>query len=215
VDRGGTRGGSQSTISQLYTAFQRWAANEGKATLAKSKLKMRLSNVPGVAEQVSSGKSRGWNLRILPDSEWGSATTQSIARSVVEVSQNGSSKAAAFQELGTLYLGTQPYRDVERTSSSGDLEGNIHAVGREGDSKRTKFQPTSASAEINQPVEQGAAAADPLASLLPLALPVDRTALWRLCADCDTPEELTDSGFMWACPRCHGAMFGNVADEGV
>jgi putative DNA primase/helicase len=215
VDRGGTRGGNQSTISQLYTAFQRWAANEGKATLAKSKLKMRLSNVPGVVEQVSSGKSRGWNLRILPDSEWGSTATQSIARSVVEVSQNGSSKDAAFQELGTLYLGTQPYRDVERTSSSGDLEENIHAVGREGDSERTKFQPTSASAEINQPVEQGAVAADPLDSLLPLALPVDRTALWRLCADCDTPEELTDSGFMYGCPRCHGAMFGNVADKGV
>jgi hypothetical protein len=65
---------------------------------------MRLGNVPGVIESISSGKSRGWNLRLLPVSE-----------------------------RGTLSVSTHPIqtRD-EHTEGSKSTEGHSSGVGRMG-----------------------------------------------------------------------------------
>lgn len=45
--------------------------------------------------------------------------------------------------------------------------------------------------------------ADPLATLLPLTSPVPD----RLCPDCDAVEELTPSGFWYACRTCTPRTF--------
>jgi putative DNA primase/helicase len=102
--KGGTKNAAAATTTELYLAFKRWAEDEGRASLAKSKFRMRLGNVPGVIESISSGKSRGWNLRLLPVSE-----------------------------RGTLSVSTHPIqtRD-EHTEGSKSTEGHSSGVGRMG-----------------------------------------------------------------------------------
>lgn len=67
--KGGSKGSTASTTTELYLAFRRWAEDEGRAALAKSKFRQRLANAPGVVEAVSSGRSRGWNLRVMTPTE--------------------------------------------------------------------------------------------------------------------------------------------------
>lgn len=69
IGPGGTKNATISTTTELFLAFRRWVEDEGRASLAKSKFRLRLSNVPGATEAISSGKSRGWNLRILSPAE--------------------------------------------------------------------------------------------------------------------------------------------------
>lgn len=201
---GGTKGGGISTISQLYVAFQRWASNEGKATLAKSKLKLRLSNVPGVVEHVSSGKSRGWNLRILHESEWGNGSDASISQTATTPPVSVTSKPEDLPKPGALYLRThcQPVVDFS-VSSTADTEGVNPPVPHNG-LEGTKLHAADESA-------------DPLDHVLHLAEPVDFTLVWRRCPggldgeECGRVEELTDSGFMYAC-RVHAPkMFGDTS----
>jgi putative DNA primase/helicase len=198
VGQGGSKGGGISTISQVYGAFQRWAAAEGKATLAKSKLKMRLSNVPAVVESVSSGKSRGWNLRILPESEWGIRVSDA-PQSEVQVPVTG--KEDALQERGTLSVLTPLQPDVDSLSLKDQLARETHAKCEEVGSERTKFQghdhDFSASAENNLLVEY----------LRQRAVPADLTTTWRQCPECDATEQLDASGWLYSCPQCHPASF--------
>jgi hypothetical protein len=52
--------------------------------------------------------------------------------------------------------------------------------------------------------------ADPLASLLPLAVDVPAPE----CPDCDQPEELVPGAHWFACPRCHPGTFSSrLTDE--
>lgn len=204
---GGTKGGGISTISQLYVAFQKWASNEGKATLAKSKLKMRLSNVPGVVEHVSSGKSRGWNLRILHESEWGNGANAAISQTATTPPVSVTSKPEDLPEAGALYPQTHCQPVVDSSVSSTAAEEDVHPPVPNNGSKGTKLH-----AESGEPT----VSADPLAHFIHLAEPVDLTSVWRRCPGglddeyCGREEELTDSGFMYAC-RVHAPkMFGGT-----
>jgi putative DNA primase/helicase len=194
--QGGSKGGGITTISQIYAAFQRWAANEGKATLAKSKLKMRLGNVPGVIESVSSGKSRGWNLRILPEGEWGIRVSDSPES---EVQDPVTGKDEDLPERGTLSLQTHPQPDVDSLSFKDQHVEDVEYKGQGGRPERTKFQASnghiSASAELS------------LTALLARATPTDTTSTWRKCPECDRPEELDVSRFLYSCRTCHPLSF--------
>lgn len=53
------------------------------------------------------------------------------------------------------------------------------------------------------PADGPEAGADPLETLLPLCSPAPD----RLCPDCDAVEELTPSGFWYACASCSPATF--------
>lgn len=70
--QGGSKNATISTTTEIYLAFREWTNDEGKASMAKSKMKVRLATVPGVVESISAGKSRGWNVRIRPRNERGS-----------------------------------------------------------------------------------------------------------------------------------------------
>jgi hypothetical protein len=54
----------------------------------------------------------------------------------------------------------------------------------------------------NYPTTEGA---DPLASLLPLAVDVPAPE----CPDCDQPEDLVPGAHWFACPRCHPGTFSS------
>jgi hypothetical protein len=121
--QGGTKNATVSTTTDLYRAFQRWASDEGRAPMAKSKVKMRLATVPGVVETVSSGKSRGWNVRIRPASEWG-ARSRNVA-------------PAHTESDGTLSVLPYPAQRGRDTSRSSD---GAHSHMTQEGPKRTKFQ---------------------------------------------------------------------------
>lgn len=92
-----------STTTTLYKAFKDWAADEGKAQMAKSKFTERLQGVPGVTEvRFGEHKARGWNVRILPKSDW-----------------NSHDQVAKVAELN------YPCHVENRTSSSNDHEGEV------------------------------------------------------------------------------------------
>lgn len=127
VDRGGSKNATISQTTDLYRRFAEWTADEGKQGLAKSKFRARLVNVPGVFESVSSGRSRGWNLRVLPRGEWGS---RSVQTSNAEGNEEGSND-------GTLSVSTHP---TERGILSTPEGENVKSSSQKDRPKLTKFQ---------------------------------------------------------------------------
>jgi putative DNA primase/helicase len=180
--QGGTKNATVSSTTDLYRAFQRWAADEGRAPMAKSKVKLRLSTIPGVVETISSGKSRGWNVRVRPQAEWGSRT--------VTAGRTESDEGSA-SDSGTLSVSDHPAPDVDsrpRPSKTGGSDRS--SVGKDG-SKRTKFQPVTSEA-------------DPLDAVIHLAEDVPAP----VCPDCDRPKELVPPVDLWfSCRHCAPETF--------
>lgn len=117
--KGGSKNATESQTTDLYRRFTEWAQDEGKQGLAKSKFRARLTNVPGVFESVSSGRSRGWNVRVLPRGEWGTARSE----------EDGGND-------GTLSVSAYP---SERASSSSGKSESV-VKGQKDRPKLTKFQ---------------------------------------------------------------------------
>lgn len=171
IGRGGSTGATTSSITELYRSFTEWANDEGKASMAKSKMKARLSTVPGVVESISSGKSRGWNVRVLPRREWGA-----------------NAAPAQPEKDGTLSVSALKGESRDTHSLSTTEAGETHVpVARPYGAKRTKFQTYDPASDARLPFLTERAAAYPTPECPDCDGPeelVPDTYFWHACRNC-------------------------------
>ena len=178
--QGGTKGATESTTTELYRAFCDWTSDEGRTPMAKGKVRDRLRSVPGVVEATSAGKSRGWNVRVRPRSEWSTGT----GGDGPDIGSSETGPDSNSPEDGTLSVSDHPTpvgNDVLPNKISEEV--SVVGVGRVGGNGQSST-------------------IDDLLTTLAAEPPVD------LCPDCDRPRDLVPPALFWrACRHCTPATF--------
>lgn len=187
--QGGTKNATETTTTELYKAFREWVDDEGRTPMAKSKVRDRLHAVPGVVEAVSSGKSRGWNLRLRKRGEWGpTASSQPFT-----TGEQAADLAGDGAESGTLSVSALPTPAVDDSIS--------HKI-------NTEDTLTLDGGRMGQNGQSSTGSR--IAGLIRTALAGAGRAPVDTCPDCDTPREPVPPLNFWrACPACNPATFAN------
>lgn len=168
-----------ATATEITQAFKDWAELNSAKPLGRQKIVERLSCMDGVSEARDAKGRRGYNLKILPQKDWGQQDTAGTSPAVLALSTD-------CGNLQKVESDNPPTVSLSRTEHSGQKVPGV---------------PVTATV-----AEDETAVGNPLDAVLSMAAEVPAEAL--TCEDCGGVRELVPPAKLWfACRTCHPGTF--------
>jgi len=176
-----------ATTAEIHLAFREWCQDEGRTVMGRTKMAARLETIPGVeAIRNSATKARGWNVALLPRSQWDEDKTDMASGEadksvtvVAELAELTPSSRATGKEVFIV--------DHERKQNLLSGHNGLNSANSATEHETAHLRAVATESD-NQ--------ADMILTEHSLNRYVSR------CPDCGSEEALVD-GLWFACPACH------------